>query len=404
MRNTKNILVLTYWDFNDALIQTYTLPYVQMMADCISDDSRIYVLTLNKKNTSHNFFHPKINVLSFRYIPFGMLAIFYYAWMMMYLWMFIFRKKITHIHAWCTPAGVFGYILSILTRRPLIIDSYEPHAEAMVEVGEWKKTSLSFRILFYFEKKMTQHALHLIATTESMIKEYATSRYGFDASKIYPDRSVGNNWFVKPAGVNLEIFKRDEAQRESLRQQFGIDNKIVGIYAGKFGGIYLEQEFFEWLSVAHHYWKEKFVLILLSSHTKEYIFENCRKYNIPQDIILHFFVPHKEVAKYLNVADFAITPVKPVYTKKFCSPVKDGEYWAMGLPVLITKDISDDSDIIEKNNIGYVLKRLDKDEYLQSVKVMEECVRKQLYPNIIQIAHKYRDIRQFKYIYQAIYS
>lgn len=404
MNKTKNILIITYWDFSDALIQTYTLPYAQMIADSISDDSHIYLLTLNKKNISHGFSHPKINVLSFRYIPFGVLAIFYYVWMMMYLCVFIFRKEITHIHAWCTPAGVYGYILSILTRRPLIIDSYEPHAEAMVEVGEWKKNSLPFRILFYFEKKMTCRARYLIATTENMIKEYAVSRYGFDVSKVYSGQSVGNNWFVKPAGVNLEIFKPDEAQRKALRQQFGIDNKIVGIYAGKFGGIYLEQEFFEWLSVAHDYWKEKFVLILLSSHTKDYIIENCRKYNIPQDIILHFFVPHKEVAKYLNMADFAITPVKPVYTKKFCSPVKDGEYWAMGLPVIITKDISDDSNIIEQHDIGYVLSELNKQEYLKSIEHIHQCIQKNLKSYIRSVADHYRNINQAKKIYRLIYS
>jgi glycosyltransferase involved in cell wall biosynthesis len=396
MSKTKNILILTYWDFNDALVQTYTLPYVQMIADTISSDSQIYLLTLNKKNSPIVFQHPKIKIISFRYIPFGLFALLYYSWMLLYLLIFIVTKNITHLHAWCTPAGVFGYILSVLTKKPLTIDSYEPHAEAMVEVGEWKTNSFAFQFLFFFEKKMTRHALYLIATTEKMIKEYAVSRYGFDASK--------NNWFVKSAGVNIEVFKPDETQRKSLRQQLGIDDKIVGIYAGKFGGIYLEQEFFEWLRVAHQYWKEKFVLILLSSHTKEYIHENCRKYNIPQDIILHYYVPHKEVVKYLNIADFAITPVKPVYTKKFCSPIKDGEYWAMGLPVIITNNISDDSEIIEKNNIGYVLKHLNENEYLHSVKIIDECIQKPLRHKIIQVAQQYRDIRQFQQIYHAIYS
>ena len=45
------------------------------------------------------------------------------------------------------------------------------------------------------------------------------------------------------------------------------------------------------------------------------------------------------------------TPVKPVPTKRYCTPVKDGEYWALGLPVIITEGISDDSGIIRENGI-----------------------------------------------------
>lgn len=393
---TKNILILTYWDFNDALIQTYTLPYLKIISNNINDESKIFLLTLNKKNISTSFNHPKIKVLNFCYIPFGIKAIFYYGFMLLYLIWFIYKNKITHIHAWCTPAGVFGYILSVLTNKPLIIDSYEPHAEAMIEVGEWKKKSLAFKFLFFMENKMTHRAKYLIATTESMIKEYAVKKYNFDVNK--------NNWFVKPACVDFQIFQPNEEKRKLIRAQLGIENKITGIYAGKFGGIYLEDDFFQWLKTAQEYWNDKFSFILLSSHNKDYISLKCKKFHIDEKIIIHRFVPHHQVADYLNASDFGITPVKPVYTKKFCSPIKDGEYWAVGLPVIITKDISDDSKIIEKHNIGYVLKDLNEKEYLQSVLYLDNLLKENIKSKIIEIAHKYRDFEKIKYIYKKIYG
>jgi glycosyltransferase involved in cell wall biosynthesis len=396
MPKTKNILVLTYWDYNDALIQTYTLPYVKIISEYLKDNEKIYLLTLNRNKKDIPSEHPKIEILSFRYISYGGTAFYYYSWMLISLFYLILTKKITHIHAWCTPAGVFGYVLSVLTGKKLIIDSYEPHAEAMVEVGEWKNNSIPHKILFWFEKKMTHRAQFLIATTEGMVREYAVSRYGFN-----PDKK---NWFVKPACVDINLFKPDENKRNELRKQLNLENKIVGIYAGKFGGFYLEDDFFRWLKTAQNYWNEKFIFILLSSHTKKYIYEKCKKFELNPECLIHDFVPHQEVVNYLNIADFGITPVKPVYTKKFCSPIKNGEYWAMGLPVIITKDISTDSEIVESENAGYVVKELNDHEYLKSVQKMNEILNNVNKSKIIHLASKYRGFQEAQKVYETIYS
>jgi hypothetical protein len=393
---TKNILILTYWDFHDALIQTYTLPYVKIIANQIDHHSKIYLVTLNKNATAINFSHPKIKLLSFKYIPFGMKAIFYYAFMIFYFFLFIFNKKINYIHAWCTPAGVFGYILSILTGRKLIIDSYEPHAESMVEAGQWSKKSLAYKILFFFERKMTHRAKYLIATTKKMITNYAASRFSFN-----PDKK---NWFVKPACIDMELFRPDEKKRNFLRKKLNIENKITGIYAGKFGGIYLENEFFEWLKIAQDYWKDNFHFLLLTSHPIEFIRKKCKEYHIDMNCLTVTFVPHKEVPLYLNAADFALTPVKPVYTKRFCSPIKDGEYWSMGLPVIIPSNISDDSCIIEKHQAGYVLKNFTTQEYLKSVETIDKLVKQNLRDKITEIAKKYRNFDHIQHIYRSIYG
>lgn len=59
------------------------------------------------------------------------------------------------------PAGALGYVLSKFTGSKLIIDSYEPHAESMVENGTWKKSSLKFKILFWLEKNRAREQIRL---------------------------------------------------------------------------------------------------------------------------------------------------------------------------------------------------------------------------------------------------
>ena len=110
----------------------------------------------------------------------------------------------------------------------------------------------------------------------------------------------------------------------------------------------------------------------------------------------------------MGLADFALTPVKPVPTKKCCSPVKDGEYWALGLPVVITAGISEDSEIIASSRTGVVLENLSPAEMDAAVKKMDELLREnkdgQLSESICQLAVKHRNFSIAEHIYQKIYG
>lgn len=331
----------------------------------------------------------------------------------MLFWIFYFikllfvvlGKKIKYIHAWCTPAGAIGYFLSLLTNRPLIIDSYEPHAEAMVENGNWRYDSLAYKILFKLEKLQSKKAKYIISNTEGM-REYAKHKYGISLG--FSHSHCHSYSFVKPACVDLNLFSQKNLKKEALVKKYGYNNKIVCVYAGKFGGIYLEQEVFDFLKVAHDYWGEKFRVLLLTSHKKKEIYAYAKKSKFNIDLINIKFVRHNEIPDYIGLADFAINPVKPIPTKRFCTSIKDGEYWALGLPVVITKNISDDSFIIKQNKIGAVLDDLSNEAYLKAVteidKILKKYSKKELFDKIRSVAIKYRSFNIAEKIYQEIYG
>ena len=54
MKLTGNILVLTQWSFKDALIQTYTLPYVEILRETIPASRKIFVVTAEQEKKSVN--------------------------------------------------------------------------------------------------------------------------------------------------------------------------------------------------------------------------------------------------------------------------------------------------------------------------------------------------------------
>ena len=54
MKATGNILVFTQWSYKDALVQTYTLPYVDIIRKIISPERKILLLTAEQNPIALN--------------------------------------------------------------------------------------------------------------------------------------------------------------------------------------------------------------------------------------------------------------------------------------------------------------------------------------------------------------
>jgi glycosyltransferase involved in cell wall biosynthesis len=399
----KNILVITTWDYKSGLIQSSTLPYLKMI-HTVTPTSKIYLVTQEKSDWYRNTESLEIdrslsehNIYLYpqQYSRFGIRKLISSGFQFLQLLWLIVRKKISHLHCFCTPAGAVGYMLSTLTGCKLIIDSYEPHAESMVENGTWSKEGKAFKMLWSLEKKQTEKAHYLIAAASGM-KEYAKTKWGSDLK----------HWGVRPACVDLDHFQFNAGHRERIRKMLGWEDKYVAVYAGKFGGIYLDKEVFDFMKTAEKMWGDKLRLLLLTNHEADEIKELCQKAGFSYTKVHHIFSPHQEVAYFLSAADFALTPVKPVPSKKYCTPIKDGEYWAIGLPVVITRNISDDSDIIQENEAGAVIQNLDKLSYqhaIEKIDVLLNGPRELLRKRIRRLAETYRNYDIAKQQYENAY-
>jgi hypothetical protein len=396
-KQAKNILVITNWKFADPLIQTYTLPYLEIISAIISDDSMIHLFTLEKEASAPpSAFSSKIKVLSAKYYPFGLKAALHWIVNLGMLLSYLRKNKITILHCWGTPSGGLGYILSILTGAELILDSYEPHAEAMVENGTWKKGGLAYRILWYLEKKQSQKASAVIATTSGM-KDYAKLKY----------KTELKSFFVKPACVDLDLFSLTKKKNVALQNELGLKGKITAVYAGKFGGIYLKEEVFQFFAAAWSFWGIRLKVLLLTSHPEIEIRALVKNYGMPQELFIIKYIEHEDIPSFIGLADFALTPVKSVPTKRYCSPIKDAEYWALGIPVIITANISDDSRLIHDHQIGYVWRSNTQMEFDRSILFIDHLLgfpQPDLALKIRSIAEEHRNFSIAQKVYQEIYG
>ena len=402
----KKVMVLTYWKYREALVQTYTLPYVRLLLKHLPQGSEVILLTLEKAEDpmppelmameQERLKAEGITWLAHQYRPFGIRSLLGWLGLIPRLAGYVRHEKVTHLHAWCTPAGGLGYLLSRLTGRPLVVDSYEPHAESMVENGTWSENGLAFRILFRLEKWQSQRATAVIALTEGM-QRYALEKY----------QARFDRYFVKPACVDFDQFDHAAPRDPALVQKLELNHKVVAVYAGKLGGIYLEEEVFDWLKAAFDYWGDRFRAVLLTPNPKAEVDRWCAQKAIPENAVSTQFVAHHEVANYLRLGDFAINPVKPVPSKRYCTSIKDGEYWAMGLPVMLPKGISDDSEIIARHRIGVVVETLQPESYQPAMAAMDQLLQEDrlaLRKRIVAVGQQYRHFNIAEKIYQELYA
>ena len=392
----RRILIITYWSFPDALIQTYTLPYLRIMRDVLPAGSEIFLLTLERDGSAVpvSALEPGISRFSFALHPFGIQAALGWRKNSRALKRFIREQQIDTLHSWCMPAGGIGWWLSRKTGLPLVVDSYEPHAEAMVETGTWSKGGPAFRILSFLEKKLTHRAQWLIGVVPGM-KEYARSRYGYE----------GNNFFTKPACIDLQQFALSKRKNPVLLQQLGLQEKIVGVYAGKFGGLYFREETFLFFKACFNHWGDRFRALLLTATPRAEIDQLCRQQGIDPAKVISVFVPHAEVPDYMGLADFAFSGVIPVKSRLYCTPIKDGEYWAMGLPVVLPAGISVDSEIVAAHDAGYVLKNQSAEEMRNAVTHLDGLLSQPgLHARIHSLAATYRNFKIAEDIYRKMYS
>lgn len=397
-----NVLVVAYWRFDDPLVH-FVLASTRVMRGHLPEGSRIFLFAFHPRGgpsvaeaARRRLAEEGITVLWRPYRPFGTAALLGAGASVLHLVGVCVRRRVHVVHAWCAPAGALGYVVSLLTGLPLVIDSFEPHAEVMAESGIWRRDGPAFRILLALERRQASRAAAVIAVAKGM-RGYAAERYG-----VVPDP-----FLVKPSPVDLALFDPGRPADPALRRELGLERRVVCVYAGKLGGKYLDEEIFCFFAVARRHWGERFRALFLTATPPAVVAERCARQGLAPEVVVTRFVEHREVSRYMRLADFALNPVKPIPSNRYCTSVKDGEYWAMGLPVVIPPGIGDDSDIVEEEGIGVILRGFADHDLQRAVEEVDQLLhqpRHELAERIRAVAVRHRSFDMADRVYGSIYG
>lgn len=354
MTKTKHMLIMCSWSRHNPLVYRYVLPYVAMMQRQLGPLATIHLMTYETNvETPISSDDPwamelaKMGVhwIPVRYAPLRMRGWWLYAKQIIAVRKYCLKNHIDIIHAFAPVAGAVAWLSSRWSSMSFVLDSWEPHAESMVETGVWDRSSLAFRILWWLEKRMAKDADYLIAAHPEMI-DYASKKWGLTPHRVT----------YRPACVDLHDFNPQRFDKAVLRQRHGLhEDALICVCASQLGGMYYRDETLVFFATCRQHFGSRFRVRLITTTSEEDIRERSRALGLDLPYVEILRCAPSEVPEQLALADFALNPQQAVPSKKYGTPVKNGEYWAMGLPIVMMKDTSQDSTFALNYSTGVVL-------------------------------------------------
>jgi hypothetical protein len=338
-----NIIYITYWGINDGLSQSTVWPNVKILASDIRIN-RIYLMSFERGSYTLPEIHEKVMCVPVveHSAPKGLNKFIALRKAKKVAQQLANNQSISLVICRSVFAGIIGIHLKKRFNIPFVVESYEPHADYMTESGEWKKDGLKQRWIGNMDKQIQLSSTKLFPVAHNYINRLKCE--GIAESKLQ----------IMPCAVDIQHFAFNYNQRAAIREKLSCsDSDCVGIYVGKFGGIYIEEEAFQLFSKLLST-SPLFKIIILTPQDKASIIQQLRKSCIDVNRVFITKVPHQDVPLYLSASDFAFSLQKYMPSNAFLNPIKIGEYWANGLPILITQGVGDDSHIIEQHEAGVV--------------------------------------------------
>lgn len=355
------ILFTSYWSLAEGLTQATVIPHLKILAG-FKEIEKVILITIERDGSPANLDLPKVehqwietsvklrHKLTDKARVQGLLRKIY------------IKQKLDWVITRGTPAARLVMSFCDKKKIPLSIESHEPHAEYMAEAGIWKKTGIKYRVQKAAELRLPETSTWLVPLTEEYRKQMIKD--GADPEKI----------LVSPCCVEPDLFRFSEFDRNKVRTQLGFhDQDIVGVYTGKYGGIYLTNEVIQLMKLAKDFYGEHFKLIVLSPDWEIWK-DQLITAGFSENTFYTGLVKQQEIPAYLSAADFAYSLHKPTPSKIAISPIKNAEYLANNLPIVMPWGIGDDSMVVDKHQFGVVFdvnQPIDSNIYAQLKPILE---------------------------------
>ena len=275
------------------------------------------------------------------------------------------REQINVIHGRSHIAAAMGALARRLgrSRAHLIFDIRGFLAEEYADAGLWPEGGHLFRLTKAAERSLLADADGFVVLTEQARRIMFAGR---------DTDTRGRPVEVIPCCVDLARFRAVEAvPRAEVRRALNVAGRRVAAYVGALGGFYLTDKLADFLATAHEQDAATFSLILTQSDPK-LIAGLLRARGVAETDFLVRQVAPAEIPRYLKAADFALSFIKPTYSKLSSSPTKVAEYFAAGLPLVCTAGVGDVDEVLTSARIGVIVREFSRAAYLDALRAVDE--------------------------------
>lgn len=212
--------------------------------------------------------------------------------------------------------------------------------------AEWKEYDVNVveswkNEIDHLERRAAIESDFRIGVTEKLI-DYWHTRYGYSEGKHV----------VIPCTLNSSFNAHVPTDNEKTenRKSLGLESDdTVLAYAGSTAGWQSFSTLYAYLAPYLEQSKNHKIIFLSKKEENIDVLEK----EFPGQI-LQKWVNHHEVTKVLSACDMGILIREDSVTNQVASPTKFAEYLSAGLPVIITNNIGDYSEFVNKNDCGII--------------------------------------------------
>lgn len=269
------------------------------------------------------------------------------------------RSRFDIIHARTFIGGLMGLTLAPLLRAKLLYHNEGFYPDEQVDGGVWKANSTAHRVAKWLERHMYGRADGVITMSQ---------RGSRVIENMLATRSTATPVIVVPSCVDLNHFKPSESKPRSR------DKTLRLVYAGSVGGRYILNKAARFVAIA----RREFALTQLRVLTRQepdLVASMMRMGGLSEDAWSVDAVPHSAMPLWLADQDAGLFFLERGLSEHGCSPTKIGEYWAMGLPVVTTSNVSDTDDIIRRERVGIIVREHSDDAYRQAARELRSLLK-----------------------------
>jgi glycosyltransferase involved in cell wall biosynthesis len=249
------------------------------------------------------------------------------------------RQKAQIIHARTFVGGLMGYIVARLIGARFVYHNEGFYPDEQVDGGVWRRGSLPHRVAKRLERLLYEHADGIIVL--SLRAKADVERLPGVAARKTPT-------IVVRSCVDLTLFP------ERPRTPWQPGRPLRFVWLGSVGGRYRFDEGVRFVETAVKRGLPV-TLHVLNRVDEPRIRETLAASAVPPNTWSIEGLPYAQVPAALARHDVGLFTFTQGISEHGCSPTKFGEYWASGLPVVTTPNVSDTEDTILEERVGVIL-------------------------------------------------
>src|SRR5262245_34755130 len=366
MRSKPRVLYLVYWGAAEPLGQSLVLPAVKRLAGLGVD---LTLVTFEKaqdlaqlgliKAISDSLSEQGIRWIPLRYhkspkIP-ATAFDFAHGCARSILARLNMRPDIVHARTFI--GGLMGLVLAPLLGAKLVYHNEGFYPDEQVDAGVWKAGSKPHVVAKYLEHTMYSRANAIIALSQLAKRQ-------IERMPVVEHR--GTPVEVVPSCVDLSRFPPPPTS-------IACDGSLRFVYVGSVGGRYRLERMGRLVAVASR-WFPRVNLRVLTMSDRDLVTSDLSAAGLPSDCWSIDNVPHQAVPAELARRHVGMHFLSQGLSEHGGSPTKIGEYWAAGLPVLVTPHAGDTSEIILSERVGVVVNEHTDAEYYRVVQALRSLM------------------------------